>query len=108
MQECDRILNRFRSLNTKKESKQEANGMIAVFIDQGAKEEALLREVFGIGYDRRYYKILHNQSDKVGFGGRNNNAVSDDMIEQLHRFSMHGVPTELGYPCGEGGKGKQG
>ena len=98
MEERERILHRFRSLNTNKESKNEANGMIAVFIDQGAKE-TLLREVFGIGYER-YRNILHHQSDKVGFGGRNKNAVSVDMIEQLYRFSMHGVPTELGYPCG--------
>ena len=55
-EESEKVLNRFRSLNTKA-SKQEANGMIAVFIDQGAKE-TLLREVFGIGYDR-YQKILH-------------------------------------------------
>ena len=59
MEERERILHRFRSLNTNKESKNEANGMIAVFIDQGAKE-TLLREVFGIGYER-YRKILHHQ-----------------------------------------------
>ena len=96
MDERERVLNRFQSLNNK-ESKHEANGMIAVFIEQGAKE-TLLREVFGIGYER-YRKILHNQNDKVS-GGRNRNAVSQDMIEQLHRFTMVGVPTELGYPCG--------
>ena len=32
-------------------------------------------------------------------GGRNSNAVSDIMLAQLSRFSMHGVSTELGYPC---------
>ena len=75
---------RFQSLNNK-ESKHEANGMIAVFIEQGAKE-TLLREVFGIGYER-YRKILHNQNDKVS-GGRNRNAVSQDMkaIRTLDHF----------------------
>ena len=53
MEERERILHRFRSLNTNKESKIEANGMIiAVFVDQGAKE-TLLREVFGIGYEKK-------------------------------------------------------
>ena len=57
-----------------------------------------MREVFGIG-SARYLKILHNKADKIG-GGKNGNAVSQDMLDQLHRFSMHGVSTELGYPCG--------
>ena len=43
VEECEKDFNRFRSLNTTA-SKKEANGMIAVFIDQGAKE-TLLREV---------------------------------------------------------------
>ena len=36
--ECERILNRFSSLNSK-ESKQEANGNIAVFVEMGAKRQ---------------------------------------------------------------------
>ena len=54
--------------------------------------------MFGIG-SGRYLKILHNRADKIG-GGRNGCAINQDMLDQLHRFSMSGVPTELGYPCG--------
>ena len=79
-------------------TKTEANnGMLAVFVEQGAKE-TLLREVFGIG-STRYAKILHNKADKIG-GGKNGNAVSEEMMDQLHRFASYGVPTEYGYPCG--------
>ena len=95
-EECSRVLNRFQLLNTTA-TKKEANGMLAVFVEQGAKE-TLLREVFGIG-STRYAKILHNQADKIG-GGRNGNAVSEEMLDQLQRFSVSGVPTEYGYPCG--------
>ena len=96
VEERDRLLNRFKLLNNNA-TKKEANGMLSVFIEQGAKE-TLLREVFRIG-GGRYSKLLHNISDKVG-GGRNGNAVSEDMLKQLYRFTMKGVPTELGYPCG--------
>jgi hypothetical protein len=51
-EECSKLLNRFQTLNNR-ESKNEANGMLAVFIDQGAKE-TLLREVFGIGSGRYF------------------------------------------------------
>ena len=44
-------------------------------------------------------KILHNKADKIG-GGKNGNAVSEEMMDQLHRFASYGVPTEYGYPCG--------
>jgi hypothetical protein len=89
-------LNRFQLLNNTA-TKKEANGMLAVFVEQGAKE-TLLREVFGIG-SSRYAKILHNKVDKIG-GGKNGNAVNGEMLEQLHRFADSGVPTEFGYPCG--------
>ena len=95
-EECIRVLNRFQLLNNTA-TKTEANGMLAVFVEQGAKE-TLLREVFGIG-SARYLKILHNKADKIG-GGKNGNAVSEEMLDQLHRFASHGVPTEYGYPCG--------
>ena len=61
------------------------------------QRKTLLREVFRIG-GGWYSKLLHNISDKVG-GGRNGNAVSEDKLEQLYRFTMKGVPTELGYPA---------
>ena len=93
-EEYKRIMKRFSSLNTKA-SKQEANAIIAVFIEQGAKE-AMLRDVFGIGYTR-YEKILYQKVDKP-CGGRNSNAVSDLMLAQLSRFASNGVCTELGYP----------
>ena len=44
VEERDRLLNRFNLLNNKA-TKKEANGMLSVFIDQGAKE-TLLREVW--------------------------------------------------------------
>ena len=78
-------------------SKQEANAIIAAYIEHGAKE-AMLRDVFGIGY-MRYEKILHNKVDKPS-GGRNNVAVTGVMLAQLSRFAAHGVKTVLGYPCG--------
>jgi hypothetical protein len=96
IEECEKIVNRYHELNNGKDTKTQANGMLSVFIEQGAKE-TLLREVFGIG-SGRYSNLLLHQSDKVG-GGRNGNAVSQAMLDQLYRFSMH-VPTELGYPCG--------
>ena len=90
-EECSKILDRFQTLNNSV-SKIEANGMLAVFIDQGAKE-TLLRDVFGIG-SGRYMKILHNRADKIG-GGRNGFAITQDMLDQLHRFLMSGVSTIL-------------
>ena len=58
VEERDRLLNRFKLLNNNA-TKKEANGMLSVFIEQGAKE-TLLREVFRIG-GGRYSKL---------FGGR--------------------------------------
>ena len=94
--EYERVLDRFARVNSSS-SKQEANAIIGVYIEHGAKE-AMLREVFGIGYSR-YEKILNKKLDKPS-GGRNNAAVSDVMLAQLARFAAHGVKTELGYPCG--------
>jgi hypothetical protein len=95
-EEYQKVLSRFSRVNSRS-SKQEANAIIAVYIEHGAKE-AMLRDVFRIGYTR-YEKILHNKVDKPS-GGRNNVAVTDVMLAQLSRFAAHGVKTELGYPCG--------
>ena len=48
--EYDSVMSRFARVNSKS-SKQEANAIIGVYIEHGAKE-AMLREVFGIGYTR--------------------------------------------------------
>ena len=91
MDEYERVLDRFAHVNSSS-SKQEANAIIGVYIEHGAKE-AMLREVFGIGYTR-YEKILNKKLDRPS-GGRNNAAVSDVMLAQLARFAAHGVKTEL-------------
>ena len=57
-EEYENVLSRFSRVNSRS-SKQEANAIIAVYIEHGAKE-AMLRDVFGIGYTRCYEKLLHN------------------------------------------------
>jgi hypothetical protein len=53
------ISDRFQFLNDSG-NKKEANGMLSVYIEQGARE-SLLREVLKIGSEK-YKKVLHNVS----------------------------------------------
>ena len=97
--EAEGLLNKFFLLNGNPSTKKQAEGMISLWIEKGARE-VMCREVFKIG-SGRYLKILkgEKQLDKVG-GGRNGLAISSDQIDQLTRFIQIGIPTELGYPCG--------
>ena len=77
-------MGRFESFN-ESGNKKEANGILSVYVEQGARE-CMLREVFKIGSER-YKKILHNQIDKIG-GGRNGFAVNKDMLDQLYNTHL--------------------
>ena len=56
--------------------------------------KVLSEDLKGVSFESS--KILNKKMDKPSTG-RNSNAVSDIMLAQLSRFSMHGVSTELGY-----------
>ena len=66
IEECEKIVNRYHELYNGKDTKTQANGMLSVFIEQGAKRETLLREVFGIG--TKIFigtKILYGQLSEI-------------------------------------------
>ena len=87
------LIQQFFTLNVNSETKIEADGMLRTFIMKGAKED-MLRTVFKIGGDR--YRRLRDNRPVREKGGRNGNAVSQDIIEQLKRM-VEQIPIEEGY-----------
>lgn len=87
------LIQQFFALNENSETKMEADGMLRTFIMKGAKED-MLRTVFKIGGDR--YRRLRDNRPVREKGGRNGNAVSHDIIEQLNRM-VETMPIEEGY-----------
>ena len=96
--EGERLKDTFFRMNGKRTTQgmAVADGMLAVFIQKGAKEN-LLRSLFHIGQGR-YKRVLNNKQKKAPSGG-NFREFTKEMIDTLHRFVRTGIPKELGYPC---------
>ena len=78
--EAERLKNKFFSLNGNHKTKEEADGMIAVFVEKGAKEE-MCCAVLGIGSGR--YKRVHDNIQKRKSGGPNGKSITDDMRKSV-------------------------
>lgn len=94
MEEASRIISQFFEFNESQTTKPQADALLQELIMRGAKED-MLRAVFRIG-NSRYVRIRDNREPQKG-GGKNSNATTEDMIEQLNRFVQTGIPTLSSY-----------